>query len=212
MDIIKIEGLEKSYGEFHLGPFDLRVEPGAILGVLGHPGAGKTSLLRLLWGFERPDRGRVEIFGMQPHLEQLQVRLRAGYAAEFTWYYPELTIEQFLSFIGSFYETWDTDYAQTLLKQFRLTWWYKISELSLPERRQLALVAAMGHRPSLLILDQPTAGLDEETRSKVLNFLRKLAREDKATLVISSHISDDLDQITDGALILNHGHVMESTY
>jgi len=212
MDIVKIEGLEKSHGEFRLGPFDLRVEPGAILGILGHPGAGKTTLLRLLWGFQRPDRGRVEIFGLQPHLEQLKVRVRAGYAAEFTWYYPELTIEQFLNFIGSFYDTWDNTYVQTLLKQFRLTWWYKVNELSLQERRKLALIAAMGHRPSLLILDQPTAGLDEETRTQVLKFLRKLAREDKATLVISSHITDDLDQITDGVLTLSHGHVLESTF
>jgi ABC-2 type transport system ATP-binding protein len=211
MDIVKIEGLEKSYGDFRLGPFDLRVEAGAILGILGHPGAGKTTLLRMLWGFDRPDKGRVEIFGVQPHLNQLHVRTKAGYAAEFTWYYPELTVEHFLNFIATFYDNWDEAYIRALLKQFGIQYWHQIKELSLPGRRKLAMIAAMGHHPPLLMLDQPTAGLDEGSRTSVLKFLRKLSREEKVTLVVSSHISDDLDRITDGVLVINHGHVLEST-
>jgi ABC-2 type transport system ATP-binding protein len=212
MDVIKIEGLERSYGEFRLGPFDLRVEPGAILTVTGHPRGGKTTLLRLLWGFERPTKGRVEVFGMQPHLEQIRVRSRAGYAGDHTWYYPELTTEAFLEFIGAFHENWDQGYALELLKDFHISNWHQISEISHQDRRRLGVIAALGHRPSLVILDQPAAGLDDKMRKHLIRVLKKLAREDKVTFVVSTHISDDLDQIGDGTLVLNHGHVMESTY
>ena len=209
MDVIKIEGLEKSLGPFHLGPFDLRIEPGAIVGVIGHKDAGKTTLLRLLWGFTRPDRGFVEVFGMKPHLAQMQIRLRAGYVAEHTWYYPELSIGQFLRFIGNFYPQWDEERTNALLKPFELEPYIKVGALSLAGRRKLGLVAALGHRPSLLILDQPTAGLDEYMRDHMLSFLRRLSREDKVTIVVSSNISDEFDKFADGVLTLTHGQVAE---
>jgi len=209
MDVIKIEGLQKSLGPFRLGPFDLRVEPGAIVGVIGHKDAGKTTLLRLLWGFIRPDRGIVEIFGMKPHLSQMQIRLRAGYVAQHTWYYPELSVAQFLRFIGNFYPQWDWERTDSLLHPFDLEPEMRIGALSLAGRRKLGLIAALGHRPSLLILDEPTAGLTDGMRDDILKFLRRLAREDKVTIVVSSHISDEFDQFADGVLTLTHGQVAE---
>jgi ABC-2 type transport system ATP-binding protein len=209
MDVIKIQGLEKSLGSFQLGPFDLRIEPGAIVGVIGHKDAGKTTLLRLLWGFTRPDRGFIEVFGMKPHLAQMQIRLRAGYVAQHTWYYPDLSVAHFLRFIGNFYPQWDEARKDSLLESFELAPEMKMGSLTLAGRRKLGLIAALGHRPSLLILDQPTAGVDENTRDHMLNFLRRLAREDKVTIVVSSHISDEFDQIADGVLTLTHGQVAE---
>src|SRR4051812_41998134 len=147
MDIIRIEGLRKSVGSFHLGPLDLRVEPGAIVGVIGEKDAGKTTLLRLLWGFSRPDRGILEVYGMKPHLKQMEIRLRAGYMAEFTWYYPELSIAQFLRFIGKFYPQWDQTRTNSLLERFALMGEMKIESLSLTDRRTVGLIAALGHRP-----------------------------------------------------------------
>ena len=209
MDVIKIEGLEKSLGTFHLGPFDLRIEPGAIVGVIGHKDAGKTTLLQLLWGFARPDRGFVEVFGMRPHLAQMQIRLRAGYVASQTWYYPELSIKQFLRFIGNFYPEWDEGRTDSLLTTFELEPDVKIGALSVASRRKLGIVAALGHRPSLLILDEPTKDLGEYMRDHMLNFLRNLSREEKVTIVVSSPVSNEFDQIADGVLTLSHGQVAE---
>lgn len=205
MDIIRIDGLRKSVGSFRLGPLDLRVEPGAIVGVVGPKDAGKTTLMRLLWGFSRPDRGIVEVYGMKPHLKQMEVRLRAGYMAEFTWYYPELSIAQFLTFIGNFYPQWDQTRTNSLLERFDLTGEMKIESLSLTGRRTVGLIAALGHRPSLLILDQPTAGIDASVRNDMLDFLRQLAREDKVTIVLSSQVPDEFDRIADGVLTLSDG-------
>ncbi len=188
-----------------MGPLDLRVEPGAIVGVVGPKDAGKTTLMRLLWGFSRPDRGIVEVYGMKPHLKQMEVRLRAGYMAEFTWYYPELSIAQFLTFIGNFYPQWDQTRTNSLLERFDLTGEMKIESLSLTGRRTVGLIAALGHRPSLLILDQPTAGIDASVRNDMLDFLRQLAREDKVTIVLSSQVPDEFDRIADGVLTLSDG-------
>src|SRR5215467_3263282 len=198
MDVIKIEGLQKSLGKFHLGPFDLRIEPGAIVGVIGHKDAGKTTLLRLLWGFTRPDRGFVEVFGMKPHLAQMQIRLGAGFVAEHTWYYPEMSVGQFLRFIGNFYPQWDDERADSLLKPFELESDVKVGALSVASRRKLGIVAALGHRPSLLILDEPTKDLDKYMREHMLNFLRKLSREEQVTIVVSSPILNEFDQFADG--------------
>ena len=205
MDIIRIEGLRKSVGSFRLGPLDLRVEPGAIVGVIGEKDAGKTTLMRLLWGFSRPDRGILEVYGMKPTSETDGNTLRAGYMAEFTWYYPELSIAQFLSFIGKFYPQWDQTRTNSLLERFELTGEMKIESLSLTDRRTVGLIAALGHRPSLLILDQPTAGIDASVRNNMLDFLRQLSREDKVTIVLSSQVPDEFDRIADGVLTLSDG-------
>jgi len=209
MDVIKIEGVQKFLGSFHLGPIDLRVEPGAIVGVIGDKEAGKTTLLRLLWGFSRPDKGLVEVFGMKPHLAQMDIRLRAGYMAQHTWYYPELSIGYFLQFIGNFYPKWDQTRVDSLLKQFDLEPHMRIGFLPLSGRRKVWLIAALGHWPSMLILDEPTADLDDHMRDSMLTFLRRLSRDDKVTIVISSNTRDEFDNIADGVLTLTRGKVAE---
>jgi ABC-2 type transport system ATP-binding protein len=211
MDLIKIEGLQKACGTFQLGPFDLRVEPGAILGILGREKSGRTTLLRLLWGLEKPSSGTVELFGMKPHLEPVSVRLRAGYAAENFWWYPLLTTMQFIEFIGGFYPNWDMDYTRNLMREFKVSEWYLMGELPITELRKLNMIAALGHHPSLVILDEPTSDLDDKTAVKVLEFLRKLSRDHKVTVVMSGPRNLDLNDFADGLLMLNKGEVVEQT-
>ena len=210
MDTLRTEQLCKSFkGVFRLGPLDLRVAPGEILGVMGPNGAGKTTLLRLLWGFMRPDQGSISVFGMQPHLQQVAVRLRAGYLSENPQFYSALTPKQFLRFVGDFYEGWDEPWAERLLEQFGVRSDLKIEKLSKGNRIKLGLISAAGHRPSLLILDEPTSGLDPLVRLDILRFLKRLASEENVSVLLSSHISDDLDQVADSILMLNNGRVVE---
>jgi ABC-2 type transport system ATP-binding protein len=210
METVRTEQLSKSFkGIFRLGPLDLRVAPGEILGIMGPNGAGKTTLLRLLWGFMRPDSGSISVFGMQPHLEQVKVRLRAGYLSENPQFYPALTARQFLRFVGNFYDGWDAARTDRLLEKFGVESDLKIEKLSRGNRIKLGLISAAGHRPALLILDEPTSGLDPLVRLDILAFLRDLAREETVSILLSSHISDDLDQIADSILMLNKGRVVE---
>jgi ABC-2 type transport system ATP-binding protein len=210
METIRTEQLAKSFkGVFRLEPLDLRVAPGEILGVMGPHEAGKTTLLRLLWGFTRPDQGRIFIFGLQPHLEQVKVRLRAGYVSQHPQFYPRLSARQFLRFIGHFYEGWDEKETNTLLEHFGIDPDIRMERLSKGLRTQVAIVSAMAHQPSLVILDEPTSGLEHPIRREILTFLQNLARQKGVSILVSSDISDDLNPIADSILTLNRGRVVE---
>ena len=210
MDVFQLEQTVKKRGDdFVLGPLDLHLSPGEILGIMGPNGAGKTTLLRLLWGFLRPDAGRVSVFGRTPHLEQVWIRLRAGYLPESLQFYDWMTVDRFLSFMAGFYPSWDWGHAFELLEQFGITAARTIGTLSKGNRIKLGLLAAVAHRPKLLILDEPTSGLDPLIRIDILHFLRCSAEENQTGIVLSSHVSDDLDRIADSVLMLNEGAVLE---
>ena len=210
MDTVTIQALSKTFhGVFQLGPLDLRVAPGEVLGIMGPNGAGKTTLLRLVWGFIRPDAGSLHVFGMQPHLEQVKVRLKAGYISENPPSYDSLTARQFLRFVGNFYERWDAERTEELLVRFDVEPDQRVRNFSRGNRIKLSLISALGHRPSLLILDEPTSGLDPIVRADILSFLKELARGEDVSIMLSSHISDDLDRIADSVLMLNNGKIVE---
>jgi ABC-2 type transport system ATP-binding protein len=210
METLTTEHLCKTMeGVLTLGPLDLHVAPGEIVGIIGPPESGKTTLLRLLWGFLRPDEGRITVFGMQPHLHQVTVRLRAGYVANCPRFCTSLTAKQHLRFVGSFYGGWDESVTDRLLEQFGVDADVGILELSQADRMKVSLISALGHRPSLLLLDEPTSGLDPVTRAEILQFLRRAAWKHKTSILLSAHLSDDLDQIADSILVLNRGRVVE---
>jgi ABC-2 type transport system ATP-binding protein len=210
METLRTEQVCKCFkGGFRLGPLDLRVSPGEILGIMGSSNAGKTTLMRLLWGFLRPDEGSVSIFGMHPHLNQVKIRRRTGFLSENPQLYKVFTPRQFLMFVGHFYEKWDEKRAFHLLNQFGICPNLKIEQLSQGARAELGLISALGHWPSLVILDEPTTGLELSVRREILGFLRHIATEDGVSVVLSSHVTDDLDDIADTVLMLHEGHVVE---
>jgi ABC-2 type transport system ATP-binding protein len=210
METIVTEKLSKRYGSaFHLEPLSLCVQPGEILGVSGPKAAGKTTLLRLIWGFTRPDQGSVHVFGLRPHLEQLKVRIRAGYLSEDPRFHDLMTAPAYLKFIGNFYENWDHERVSELLEEFRIEMTTPLWEISDADRAKIALIAAIGHRPSLLILDEPIAVMHPLVRADSLRFVQKLSRKEKMTIVISSRLPEDLNQIADSILELDRGQIVE---
>jgi ABC-2 type transport system ATP-binding protein len=188
---------------------DLRLDPGEILGIIGPADAGKTTLLRLLWGFLRPDEGQISVFGVQPHLNQVAVRLKAGYLSAHQQSCISRTVREHLRFVGNFYEGWDESKTDHLLEEFGLDPHASLQELFGGDRIKVGLISALGHRPSLLILDEPTSGLDPLSREQILHFLRRIAFREATSIVVSSDITDDLDYIADSILMLNHGRVVE---
>jgi len=195
MNIIRVESLTKRLGHFKLGPLNLQLAPGEILGILGPKGSGKTTLLQVLWGFARPDSGKVVVFELAPHLHQLSIRLRAGYLSQAPKFHEWMTARQFLQFVAGFYDNWNQAHADSLLDRFNIDGNHLIRKLSKGNRVKLALVAALGHRPMLLLLDEPTRELDSMMRLDVLKLIRKLAVNDGTAIVVASDDSDDLDHI-----------------
>jgi ABC-2 type transport system ATP-binding protein len=208
--LFEIEQVVKRRGyDYSLGPLDASLDPGQILGIMGPNGAGKTTLLRLLWGFLRPDSGSVTVFGRTAHMEQVWVRRHAGYLAESPHFYEWMSAHRFLSFVAGFYPTWNWDYAREMMRQLDLDMDTLVGNLSKGSRAKLGLAAAVAHRPRLLILDEPTAGLDPLVRREVLGTLHRLAQEEGTGIVLSSHVSDDLDRIAGSVLMLSDGKPIE---
>src|SRR2546425_6976969 len=210
MEIIRAEQVSKGFdGLFRLGPLDLRVAAGEILGIVGPAGAGKTTLLRLFWGFVRPDSGRISILGMQPHLNQLQLRRHVGYLTQNPRFHSECTVKQFLQLVGHFYDGWEETYASRLLSQLDIDPQEKIRRLSSGDRIKVAIVAAASHQPALLLLDEPTSGVDLVARLDILRFLKRLARKKHVAMLVSCRLPDDLDYIADSVLMLKDGRAIE---
>ncbi len=210
MDVIRTESLVKAYyPNFTLGPIDIGLKPGEILAVIGPKGSGKTTLLRILWGFVRPETGNVKVFARTPHLHQVSVRLRAGYLSEAPVFYPWMTPRRFLKFISTFYENWDEGYADQLLSDFNIDDRRIISQLSKSSTTKLGLIAAAGHRPALLLLDEPMRDLDPVVCHEISLLLKDLSREQNVGIVVSSPVLEDLKRIADTVLMLNYGRVAE---
>lgn len=211
MKVLRIDSLHKAWGRgFELGPIDLTLGCGEILGVMGPNGAGKTTLLRLIWGFLRPDRGRIQVVGLEPHLEPVAVRHRAGYMPENPAFYGWMSARQHLQFVSRFYPTWNGRTADAWLRRLSIPAEQRIDTLSQGNRSKLAAVSAIAHAPAMLLLDEPTAGLDPLVRLELLELLDELGREQRTTIILSSHISDDLDRIAHRVLMIDRGRVIAS--
>jgi ABC-2 type transport system ATP-binding protein len=210
MDVIRTDRLVKARGKsFQLGPLDLTVSPGEILGVMGPEGAGKTTFLKLAWGFLRPDEGAIRVFGLAPHLAQIQVRLRAGYLSESPQFYGWMTARQFLEFISAFYDRWDWRGTEELLDQFQIDPAKRVDQLSKGNKAMLGLVASVAHHPHILILDELMSSLDPLVRRDLQEYLKNLSTREAVAIILSSHVSDDLDQVADTVLMLSEGRVVE---
>jgi ABC-2 type transport system ATP-binding protein len=209
MDILRSEHtLIRRGDDFILGPIDLSLAPGEILGVVGPRAAGKSTLMRLIWGFLRPEQGRLQVFGRTPHLEQVRVRRHAGYMTGSPEFYGRMTGTRFLELMAGFYPTWNWERARQVANMFSLDLDREVARLSEDDRARLGLVGALTHRPGLLILDEPTAGLAPSARDRILDLLRHIATTERTGIVLSAGGPDGLDRVADTMIVLHAGEVV----
>jgi ABC-2 type transport system ATP-binding protein len=207
-ELIRAESVVKRQGpRFKLGPVDLQLRSGEVLGIIGKPGAGKTTLLKLIWGFLRPDRGSVSVFHLQPHLNQMSARQRAGYLSESPRFDLCVTALRHVQFMSQFYDGWSESTVNTLLDRFRIDPGMCVQNLSDSAKVKLALISATGHNPCLLLLDNPMARLDAPAREEISEFLRTLAAQRGIGVLVSAQHSSDLVQWTDSTLKLIDGKI-----
>ena len=206
--MIEVEHLTKRYGS-HTAVDDISftVEDGGIYGLLGPNGAGKTTLLKLLTGVNRPDAGTVELLSATP--DDAAVRAKIGVVFEDAYFYESLTPAQVgASLRGIFGPAWDAGYFAALLEQFHLPPKKSIKELSRGMRMKLNLASALAHRPGLLVLDEATAGLDPVVRGALLDLFLEFIQDERHSIVMSSHITADLEQIADSIAYLHNGQLL----
>jgi ABC-2 type transport system ATP-binding protein len=208
--IIQLRQVRKSYGDVvALAGLDLHVDAGQVYGFLGRNGAGKSTTLRIVMGITRPDAGTVSLFGQTgAELRPLSAyRQRIGYVAQEQNFYSWMTPLRLGEFLAGFFPTWDAAEYQRLLTLLELPPKRAIGTFSGGMQAKTALAAALAHRPELLVLDEPTAGMDAVTRREFLSLVREQARQSGRATLFSSHLIDEVELAADTIGIVDRGQM-----
>jgi len=205
---IETTNLTKKYSrQLAVDRFDMRVPSGSIYGLLGRNGAGKTTTIKMLLGLLPITSGSATVLHHDSQRESIKIKAEVGYVPEIQKMYDWMTIAEIVDFTSVFYPTWNKDEAERLLNQFRLDRNKKIGELSRGMTAQVSLVLALAYEPKLLILDDPTSGLDPIVRKDFLSSISELAQKEGRTIFFSSHILGDIERICDWVGIVSHGRM-----
>jgi len=206
--LLRTENLSLSYGRLRaVNRLDLAIREGEIYGFLGRNGAGKTSTIRMLMGLIRPDGGRVELLRHPGRRIGTKQKQRIGYVSQEQHFYPWMTCQALGNFVSGFYPTWDQSEFNRLLRVLDLPPRRKAGHLSGGMQVKLALALALAYRPPILILDEPTAGLDPLARREFLDIIDRQARSQNRTTFFSSHLIDEVERIADRVGILHKGEL-----
>lgn len=206
---IETRDLEYRAGKsFEIRELSLTVPEGSIYGFLGPNGAGKTTTIRLLLGLLRPRAGRITVLGHSVPHEVPRALARTGYVPERPHLYSSLTIEETMRFHGAFFPSWDWQRADALFGEFGLDRSAKVGRLSKGETGKLMTLLVLAQQPELLVLDEPTDGLDPVVRRDVLSALLDYVSQRNATVFISSHLVHELERICDWVGAMDRGRLV----
>ncbi len=207
---IECEGVTKHYPHFQLQDVNLSFEQGTVMGLVGPNGAGKSTILRIIMGLIGPDSGTVKVLGHAMPNDQLAAKRNIGFVAEDMRLYETETIAFHMDFIKSIFNSWDDDYAKTLLRRFDLNKDQKVKGMSHGQRVKATLLLALARRPNLLVFDEPTTGLDPAVRKEVLDEMMSSLQDETHSVLFSSHNTLDVEQISDYITFIYGGRIIES--
>lgn len=207
---VHFEGVGKRYSHFSLENLDLSLPTGTVMGFIGPNGAGKSTTIRILMGLVHQDRGRVRVLGHAMPADQSFAKFHLGYASEDLRLYGSATLAWHMKFVKSIYPTWDQAYADALAQRFDLKPAQKVKGLSHGQRVKAALLLVLARRPQLLVLDEPTTGLDPVARHEVLGALMEVLADDRRTILFSSHNTQDVEAISDRITFIDRGKIIDS--
>lgn len=206
---LRLQNLTKTYPGFHLEIPELYLERGYILGLVGQNGAGKSTLIKILLNLIYPTSGSVEVLGLRQPKDEMSIKRRIGYVSENPEFYDDVSIEWMIKMVRQFYPSWSETLCANYLDRFHLSPRKKVKELSKGMKVKLALLLALSHQPELLILDEPTSGIDPVVRRELLEEISAVIRDERRTVIFSSHISQDIEQVADYVAIVNDGKLIE---
>jgi ABC-2 type transport system ATP-binding protein len=207
---VELSGVSKKYRYFTLEDIHLKLPRGQIMGLIGANGAGKSTTIRVLMGLVHQDSGEVRVLGHSMPAEQVAAQWEIGYGSDDMRLYDSMTLDWHIRFIRSIYPNWDASYAQLLLKRFGLRADQKIKGISHGQRVKAALLLVLARRPQLLVLDEPTTGLDPVARHEILRELTNVMADEGRSILFSSHNTQDVEQISDQIAFIDRGRIIDS--
>jgi ABC-2 type transport system ATP-binding protein len=209
--IITVSELTRRFGSrTALASVSLSVPRGAVHGLVGENGAGKTTLIRHMLGLLRADSGSVRVFGLDPVADPVGVLSRIGYLSEERDLPGWMRVDELIRYSRAFYPRWDDAYAEELRRAFGLDASATVGNLSKGQAAQVGLLVALAHRPELLVLDEPSTGLDPVVRRDILNAIIRTIAGEGRTVLFSSHLLDEVERVADQVTMISHGRIVLS--
>jgi len=209
--VIEVSHLTFRFGsKMALDDVTLSIPRGVVYGLVGENGAGKTTLIKLIMGFLTPKQGTVRVFGLDPTRDPVNVLKRVGYLSEDREMPGWMRIHELMAYIQAFYPGWDEAYAEELRKRFELDPAAKVKALSRGERAKAALLIALAYRPELLVLDEPSSGLDPVVRREILSAIIRTVADEGRTVFFSSHLLEEVERVTDHVAMIQKGKIVLS--
>ena len=183
---------------------------GAVYGLVGANGAGKTTLIKHILGLLRAESGSVRVFGLDPVADPVGVLSRIGYLSEENDLPGWMRVDELIRYSRAFYPAWDDAYAEELRRTFALDHSAKVKTLSKGQKARLGLLIALAYRPELLVLDEPSSGLDPIVRRDILGAVIRTIADEGRTVLFSSHLLDEVEEVADHVTMINHGKIVLS--
>jgi ABC-2 type transport system ATP-binding protein len=207
-NVVEVRGLSRRFGRtLALDQVDLVIPRGAVFGLVGENGAGKTTLIKHMLGLLKVQSGSVRVFGRDPVLDPVGVLGRVGYLSEDRDLPDWMTVGELLRYLRAFYPGWDDAFAEKLRSQFDLDLEARIKGLSQGQRARTCLLAAISYRPELLVLDEPSTGLDPIVRRDILSAMIRTIAEEGRTVLFSSHLLDEVERMADWVAMIDRGRI-----
>ncbi|MDU4891114.1 MAG: ABC transporter ATP-binding protein [Clostridium sp.] len=210
-NILEIKNLNKEYKNFSLRSVSLNLPKGFIMGLIGENGAGKSTLIKIIMNLVKRDSGSINIFGMDNLKFERKVKERIGFVYDQCYYYDHISLEENGKMVAKLYSNWDNEKFNRYLNKFSLNKKQLLKELSKGMRMKFSLCIALSHGAELIIMDEPTAGLDPIVRNEVLEELQRLLETESLSVIISTHITEDLEKIADYITFIKDGEIVFST-
>jgi ABC-2 type transport system ATP-binding protein len=207
--VVEVTDLSRRFGRtVALAGVNLDVPRGVVFGLVGENGAGKTTLIKHLLGLLKAQAGTVRVFGLDPARDPVGVLARIGYLSEDRDLPDWMRLEELLRYLRAFFPSWDDAFADDLRRQFDLDPRARIKTLSQGQRARVGLLAALAYRPELLILDEPSTGLDPIVRREILAAIIRTIAEEGRTVLFSSHLLEEVERVSDHVALLDHGRIV----
>ena len=205
---IEIKNLSKNYKSFSLKDVSFNVPKGTVVGFVGENGAGKSTTLKAILGLTRPDGGTITVLGEDSTALSTELKEKIGVVFDTITFPPELTAKKLEKVFSGIYKSWDREKFMEYMTRFELPLDKKIKSFSRGMEMRLSIAAALSHNPEILILDEPTGGLDPIMRSEILDIFLEFMQDENHTILMSTHITSDLDHIADYICFIHKGEIV----
>ncbi len=210
MNTLEISNLCKDYGDFRLDKVSFDLPQGYVMGLIGPNGAGKTTIIKIIMNLVMKQEGQVKLFGKDHREYEVAVKKRIGFVYDTPGYYQHLNLRQLKNVVSPFYENWDEAVFERLVDHFNLPLNKTLKKFSKGMGMKASIALAMSHHADFLIMDEPTSGLDPVIRREVLEFFREFMQREDRSILFSSHITTDIEQVADYITYIRDGRVIFS--